>query len=287
MDNTSRSNSKFLPTTIKEMRALGWEQADIILFTGDAYVDHPSFGAAVIGRVLENAGFKVAIVPQPNWRDDLRDFKKLGEPRLFFAVSSGCMDSMVNHYTANIRLRSDDAYTPGGVSGYRPDYAVKVYSNIIRKLYPNIPLVIGGIEASLRRFTHYDYWSNSLKPSILIDSEADILVYGMGEKPIVEIAQRLSRGASIYQLRDIPQIGYVDSNVEKYSKSKNTINLHSYDDCLKDKLKIGENFKLIESESNRMNAKCLVEPVNDKCVVVNPPYTLPSTNEIYSWYDFP
>ncbi|MGE0076510.1 MAG: YgiQ family radical SAM protein [Bacteroidales bacterium] len=287
MDSTARNTSKFLPTTIKEMRALGWEQADIILFSGDAYVDHPSFGPAVIGRVLENAGFKVAIVPQPNWRDDLRDFKKLGEPRLFFAVSSGCMDSMVNHYTANIRLRSDDAYTPGGVSGYRPDYAVKVYSNIIKKLYPDIPLVIGGIEASLRRFTHYDYWSNSLKSSILIDSEADILVYGMGEKPIVEIAQRISRGESIYQLRDIPQIGYVDSNVEKYSKAKNTINLHSYNDCLKDKLKFGENFKLIESESNRMNAKCLVESVNDKCVVVNPPYPLPCTNEIDSWYDLP
>ena len=192
MSENIYKHSKFLPTSKKEMEALGWEQADVILFSGDAYIDHPSFGAAVIGRVLENIGLRVAIVPQPNWRDDLRDFKKLGTPRLFFGVTSGSMDSMVNHYTANKRLRSDDAYTPDDKSGYRPDYAVTVYSNIIKKIYPDIPLIIGGIEASLRRLTHYDYWSDSLKPSILVDSGADILVYGMGEKPIVEIARRLA-----------------------------------------------------------------------------------------------
>lgn len=277
----------FLPTSVKEMRALGWEQPDVIFFTGDAYVDHPSFGAAVIGRVLEHAGYKVAIIPQPNWRDDLRDFKKMGEPRLFFAVSGGCMDSMVNHYTANCRLRSNDMYTPEGKAGYRPDYAVTVYSNIIKKLYPNVPLIIGGIEASLRRFTHYDYWSNSLKPSILIDSKADILTYGMGERPMLEIANRLNKGDNIYKLYNIPQIAYVDSSSSKHHQSTDCVIINSFDDCLKDRLKFGQNFKIIESESNRINAKYIVEPYKDKCVVVNPPYPLPTTAEVDSWYDLP
>mgnify|MGYP003293421184 CR=1 FL=1 len=181
----------FIPTTKKEVDALGWDYIDIILFTGDAYIDHPSFGAAVIARVLEDKGYRVAIVPQPNWRDDLRDFKKLGRPRLFFGVTSGAMDSMVNHYTAAKRLRSNDAYTPNGAPNMRPDYAVKVYSNILKDLYPDTPVVIGGIEASLRRLAHYDYWSESLKRSILLDSQADLLMYGMGEKSIVEIADAL------------------------------------------------------------------------------------------------
>lgn len=277
----------FLPTTSKEIQALGWDSPDVILFTGDAYVDHPSFGAAVIGRVLEKAGYRVAIVPQPNWRDDLRDFRKLGEPRLFFAVSGGCMDSMVNHYTANRRLRSDDAYTPDGKAGYRPDYAVTVYSNIIKRLYPNIPLVIGGIEASLRRLTHYDYWSDSLKPSILIDSNADILVYGMGEQPIVEIANRLKRGDNIYKLRDIPQTAYLDSNLNKYSKNTDSITLSSFEECFADRRKFGDSFRAVETESNRVSAKCIVEPHGDRCVVVNPPYPHPSTDKVDSWYDLP
>ena len=229
--------SRFLPTSKKEMEALGWAQADIILFTGDAYIDHPSFGAAVVGRVLENAGYKVAIVPQPNWRDDLRDFRKLGEPRLFFAVTSGSMDSMVNHYTANKRLRSDDAYTPGGKSGFRPDYAVKVYSQIIKRFYPSIPLVIGGVEASLRRLTHYDYWEDKLHPSILVDSGADLLVYGMGEKPIVEIAQRLDNGHKVESITDIPQTTYLLS--KEYVPEKESITLNSYDDCLRYPVKFG------------------------------------------------
>jgi len=172
----------WLPTTKKEVEIRGWDNLDVILISGDAYVDHPAFGAAVIGRIIESMGLKVAIIPQPNWKDDLRDFKKLGKPNLFFGVTGGCMDPMINHYTANKRLRSDDAYTPGGQIGFRPDYATTIYSNILKEIYPDIPVVIGGIEASLSRVTHYDYWSNQLKPSILQDSKADMLVYGMGEQ---------------------------------------------------------------------------------------------------------
>jgi uncharacterized radical SAM protein YgiQ len=281
----NQQNNKFLPTSKKEMDALGWTQADIILFTGDAYVDHPSFGAAIIGRILENAGYKVAIVPQPNWRDDLRDFRKLGEPRLFFAVTSGNMDSMVNHYTANKRLRSDDAYTAGGESGFRPDYAVKVYSQIIKKTHPNIPLIIGGVEASLRRFTHYDYWSDKLLPSILVDSGADMLVYGMGEKPIVEIAQRLDRGETISTMDDILQTAFISGKA--YDSDKEHIVLSSYNECLKNPLKLGESFKVIEEESNKLISQVLIEPLEDKSIVVNPPYPVATSNEMDSWWDLP
>lgn len=277
----------FLPTSVKEIKALGWEQPDIIIFTGDAYVDHPAFGAAVIGRVLESEGFKVAIVPQPNWRDDLRDFKKLGEPRLFFAVTAGNMDSMVNHYTAAKRLRSDDAYTPDGKAGFRPDYATVVYSQIIKKLYANTPLIIGGVEASLRRLTHYDYWSDTLKPSILVDSQADILVYGMGEKAIIEIAKKLDQGMAIESLRGILQIAYIDHNIDKYKRGEDIMILSSYEECLTDKLKFANNFKIIEQESNRINSKILIEPIEDKCVVVNPPFNPATTHEIDRWYDLP
>lgn len=279
--------SRFLPTSKKEMEALGWEQADVILFTGDAYIDHPSFGAAVIGRVLENQGYRVAIVPQPNWRDDLRDFKKMGLPRLFFAVTAGSMDSMVNHYTANKRLRSDDAYTPEDKAGYRPDYAVTVYSNIIKKLYPDIPLIIGGIEASLRRLTHYDYWSDSLKPSILVDSGADLLVYGMGEKPIIEIAKRLKKGQKVDELRDIPQTSFIDSDTTNYISDDENVILNSFEDCLESKEKFGDNFKTIETESNRIYPKRIIEPTKGKFVVVNPTYPIPTTEDIDKWYDLP
>lgn len=277
----------FLPTSVKELKELGWEQPDIILFTGDAYVDHPAFGAAVIGRVLEREGFKVAIVPQPNWRDDLRDFKKLGEPRLFFAVTAGNMDSMVNHYTAAKRLRSDDAYTPDGKAGFRPDYATVVYSQILKELYTNTPVVIGGVEASLRRLTHYDYWSDSLKPSILVESKADLLVYGMGEKAIIEIAKKLNDGMPLESLRAIPQVVYIEKNIEKYRRSENAIILNSYEECKADKLKFAQNFKVIEEESNRINSKMLVEPIGNECVVVNPPFEPATSDEIDSWYDLP
>ena len=226
----------WLPTSVKEVRARGWEELDVILFSGDAYVDHPSFGAAVIGRLLEAEGLRVAIVPQPNWRDDLRDFKKLGRPRLFFGVSAGSMDSMVNHYTANKRLRSDDAYTPGGKAGFRPDYAVTVYSRILKQLFPDVPVVIGGIEASLRRFAHYDYWSDSIKPSVLVDSGADLLAYGMGDRVVVDIARTLNNGFNLHLLRKLNQVAFLADEKYVASLDEAPIRLHAFETCLKDKL---------------------------------------------------
>lgn len=286
MINT-KPNLGFLPTSKKEMDYLGWEQADVILFSGDAYVDHPSFGAAVIGRVLESAGYKVAIVPQPNWRDDLRDFKKLGTPRLFFAVTSGTMDSMVNHYTANKRLRSDDAYTPGGKSGFRPDYAVNVYSNILKKLYPDTPLIIGGVEASLRRLTHYDYWKDELLPSILYSSKADLLVYGMGERTIVQIANSISSGNDLESLKTLPQTAYLSDDKNDYLADDEYVMLNSFDDCLKSPQKFGENFKNIEIESNKSVNKRLVEPIRDSFVIVNSTFPPANTAEMDLVWDLP
>ena len=279
----------FLPTSKKELQLLGWDYVDVILFSGDAYVDHPSFGATVIGRVLEREGYRVAIVPQPNWRDDLRDFKKLGKPRLFFGISGGCMDSMVNHYTANKRIRSNDAYSPEGKAGFRPDYAVSIYSNILKQLYPDIPLVIGGIEASLRRFTHYDYWQDKLLPSILVDSKADLLIYGMGEKAIVEVASRLHSGEAIETIKDINQTAYLcDKLVAKSLPDYSSfLKLHSYEECLKSKKKFAENFKLIEEESNKLHAATIVEPSEEGSVVVNPPYLTMTEEEVDSSYDLP
>ena len=229
----------FLPITKKELDYLGWDYVDVIIVNGDAYVDHPSFGAAVIGRVLEREGLRVAILPQPNWQDDLRDFKKLGTPRLFFGVTSGNMDSMVNHYTANKRLRSDDAYTAGGKAGFRPDYAATVYSRILRQLFPDTPIVLGGVEASMRRLSHYDYWSDSLKPSILLDSQADVLVYGMGERPIVQLAKLMQRPDWREHLPECSQVAYIDNSIDRY-KSDNPILLYDYTEELKDKRKYGE-----------------------------------------------
>lgn len=199
----------FLPTTKKELELRGWDYVDIILFSGDAYIDHPSFGAAVIGRTLEAAGFRVAIVPQPDWHGDYRDFKKLGRPRLFFGIAPGCMDSMVNKYTANRRLRSEDAYSPDGRHDMRPEYPTIVYAKILKELYPDVPVVLGGIEASLRRVTHYDYWSDSLKKCLLCYSPADMITYGMGEKTTIELARRLSNGEKISDIRDLPQTVYL------------------------------------------------------------------------------
>lgn len=270
------------------MQQRGWEQADVILFTGDAYIDHPSFGAAVIGRVLENEGYKVAIVPQPNWRDDLRDFKKLGVPRLFFGVTAGAMDSMVNHYTANKRLRSNDAYTADGKAGYRPDNAAVVYSQILKELYPNVPIVLGGIEASLRRLTHYDYWQDKLKPSILLESKADVLIYGMGEKPIRQLAQRLMAGETIQVARNIPQAAFcvTKTNAKLYITDK-SIYLNSFEQCVKDKVKFAENFKVIETESNSMHSAYLFEDVGDRTIVVNPPHPKLTEAEIDASFDLP
>ena len=283
----------YLPTTKKEVQLRGWDEVDVILFSGDAYIDHPAFGAAVIGRVLEANGYRVAIVPQPDWRGDHRDFTKLGRPRLFFGVTSGSMDSMVNHYTAAKRLRSDDAYTPDGKAGMRPDYCTITYCNILKQLYPDVPIVIGGIEASMRRLTHYDYWSNKLMPSILVDSKADVLVYGMGEKQIVEIARQLDTSApSLHgeeyiksKLCHIPQIAYMATHLPKMEED--VIRLQSHEAALKSKRVHAENFRLIETESNKINAATIVQPVGDKCVVVNPPYPTMTTEELDAIYDLP
>ena len=269
---------KYLPTTKKELQLRGWDEVDVILFSGDAYIDHPAFGAAVIGRVLEHAGYKVAIVPQPDWRGDHRDFTKLGRPRLFFAVTSGSMDSMVNHYTAAKRLRSDDAYTPNGKAGMRPDYCTITYCNILKQLYPDVPIVIGGIEASMRRLTHYDYWSDRLMPSILVDSKADLLVYGMGEKQIVEIAKRGMQ-------HDIPQTAYLTQVPE--TNKQDIITLQSHESAVKSKQVHAENFRLIETESNKINAATIMQPVGDQYVVVNPPYPTMTTEELDAIYDLP
>lgn len=279
---------RYLPTSIKEIRDLGWDYVDVILFSGDAYVDHPSFGAAVIGRTLEAAGYRVAIVPQPNWRDDLRDFKKLGRPRLFFGVSAGAMDSMVNHYTAARRRRSDDAYTPGGRHGMRPDYPTIVYSRILRQLYPDVPIVAGGIEASLRRNCHYDYWQDRLRPSILLDAPVDIITYGMGEKPTLRIAEKLSAGESISTLTDIPQTAIiVPLEAAPAESDENNILLNSFEQCLKNKALQAANFKHIEQQSNRIHGAILWQQHGNKTVKINPMLPPMSTVEIDRSYDLP
>lgn len=274
----------WLPTTKKEVEARGWDYVDVILFSGDAYVDHPSFGAAVIGRVLEAEGLRVAIVPQPDWRGDFRDFKKLGTPRLFFGVSPGAMDSMVNHYTANKRLRSDDAYTPDRRPGMRPDYPSIVYTNILKELYPDIPVVLGGIEASLRRLTHYDYWQDRLKPGILIESKADLLIYGMGELPILELVRRLKKGEPFDTIKDIPQTVY---HTRQTTVLPDDIELFSHEECLKDKLKQAKNFRHIEEQSNKYEAKRILQKVANQVIVVNPPFPPMTEAQVDASYDLP
>lgn len=288
MGMPERYNTRlFLPTSVKEMKLLGWEHVDVVIFSGDAYVDHPSFGAAVIGRTLQAAGYNVAIVPQPNWQDDLRDFRKFGAPRLFFGVSAGAMDSMVNHYTAARRRRSDDAYTPGGRHGARPDYPTIVYSRILKELYPNTPVVAGGIEASLRRLSHYDYWEDRLRPSILIDAPMDILSYGMGEKTMVEIARRLSEGASVDELRSLMQVASLFPATAIPVEDENNIILHPFEECLEDKRKQSQNFKHIEQQSNRYAGAVLWQRHGDKAVRVNPMHPPMTTGEIDASFDLP
>ena len=289
--------SDFLPTTKKECELRGWDELDIILFSGDAYVDHPSFGAAVIGRTLESAGYRVAIVPQPDWHGDFRDFKKLGRPRLFFGISPGAMDSMVNKYTAARRLRSEDAYSPDGRHDCRPEYPTIVYTKILKQLFPDVPVVLGGIEASMRRLTHYDYWQDRLRPSILCDSGADMIIYGMGEKPILEIAENLDKGLSIKDLRDIPQTVYLTSKNDLQPQSDDIV-LHSHEDCLRDKRKQAENYRHIEEQSNMMHARRILQSVmisspqsgglrGGGIVVVNPPYPPMTTAELDASFDLP
>ncbi len=279
----------FLPTTKKEVEARGWDELDVIIFSGDAYIDHPSFGPAVIGRILEAEGYRVAIVPQPNWRDDLRDFTKLGKPRLFFAVSAGAMDSMVNHYTANLRLRSNDAYTAGGKAGFRPDRTVDTYTKILKKLYPHTPVVVGGIEASLRRLTHYDYWSDKLRESILVTSGADLLVYGMGDKVIREVAKAMRNGFNMKLLRGLRQVGFIADReyVERLYNGK-TIVLNSFEECQHDSRKYGDNFCQMETLSNMMQCDTtLVERVGESYVVITPPHERLTTEELDHSFDLP
>lgn len=272
---------RWLPTSVKEARLHGWEEPDIVIFSGDAYVDHPSFGAAVVGRALmEIGGYKVAIVPQPNWQDDLRDFRKFGRPRLFFGISAGAMDSMVNHYTAGRRRRSDDAYTPGGRHGARPDYPTVVYADILKRLYPDVPVIAGGIEASLRRNSHYDYWQDRLRPSIMIDAQVDMVVYGMGEKPMLEVAARLSAGERVENITDVPQTVVVRPLAEMPQAGADNIVLASFEECKRDKAVQSANFKHIEQQSNRMHGAVLWQPHGNKVVKVNPMYPPMTTAEI-------
>ena len=280
--------SDFLPTTKKEVEMRGWHQLDIILFSADAYVDHPSFGAAVIGRTLEAAGYKVAIVPQPDWHGDYRDFRKLGRPRLFFGVAPGCMDSMVNKYTAARRLRSEDAYSPDGRHDCRPEYPTIVYTRILKELYPDVPVVLGGIEASLRRLTHYDYWQDKVRPSILCDSGADMIIYGMGEKPVVELSRQMDEGIPVSAIHDIPQTVYLaPSDSIPGGITADDIILHSHEECLQNKKAEADNFRHIEEESNMMHAHRLLQNVGKQTVVVNPPYPPMTTEELDAAFDLP
>ena len=279
--------SDWLPTTRKEMDIRGWEEADVILFSADAYVDHPSFGAAVIGRTLEAQGLRVAIVPQPDWHGDYRDFKKLGRPRLFFGIAPGCMDSMVNKYTANKRLRSEDAYSPDGRHDCRPEYPTIVYTKILKEIYPDVPVVLGGIEASMRRLTHYDYWQDRLRPSILVDSGADLLIYGMGEKPICELTRQMEEGRSISDITEIPQTAYLCDKKADTQYATDDIVLHSHEECLQNKKAQAENFRHIEEESNKIHANRIVQEVGRQVVVVNPPYPPMTTEELDRSYELP
>lgn len=273
------------PTSVKEVEALGWDYIDVILFSGDAFVDHPSFGTACIARWLQKWGWRVAVVPQPNWRDDLRDFKKLGAPRLYFGVNAGAMDSMVNHYTASKRLRHDDAYTPDGKFGQRPDYAVTVYTKILKKLYPDVPVVIGGVEASLRRLTHYDYWKDCLMPSVLVTSGADYLCYGMGEKPMLELTRGIEAGRSRHDMHKIPQIAFYVSGKPK--PKEGVLILHSFEECKRDKRAFAENFHHIEIHANMMHPDTLLEGTGDGYVQINPPYPPSDEKDMDSFWDLP
>ena len=257
-----------IPTSVKEVQKLGWDYIDVILFTGDAFVDHPSFGTACISRWLQKNGYRVAVVPQPGWRDDLRDFRKLGAPRLYFGVNSGAMDSMVNHYTAAKRLRHDDAYTPEGKSGARPDYAVTVYTKILKQLWPDVPVVIGGVEASLRRLTHYDYWQDSLKPSVLVESGADWLCYGMGEKPMLELTRGIEKGWNRHQLESLPQIAFLRSGEPKPAEGR--LVLHSFEECQASRKAFAENFHEIETHANLLNPSTIIEPVDNEIYLFSP-----------------
>ncbi|WP_147678485.1 YgiQ family radical SAM protein [Algibacter pacificus] len=281
--------SDWLPTTNKEVKIRGWEALDVILFSGDAYVDHPTFGPAVIGRMLESFGLRVAIVPQPNVNDNLQDFVKLGAPKLFFGVTGGCMDPMISNYNANKKRRDKDAYTPNGDIGFRPDYATTVYSKILKEKWPDTPVLIGGIEASLRRVTHYDYWSDKLLPSILETSKADMLVYGMGEQPLREVVRLLEKGVPFRSINTVNQTAVLLNEDEKIPKNSNweDVEIASHEVCLKDKKKYASNFKVIEQESNKLAARRIFQKIGDKTLMINPPYPTMTEAEIDASFDYP
>jgi len=289
MSNYGRDITDWLPITWKEVDSRGWEELDVILISGDAYVDHPAFGPAVIGRLLENMGLRVAIVPQPNWQDDLRDFKKMGRPKLFFGVTSGCMDSMVNHYTAAKRKRSTDAYTPGGQAGFRPDYATVTYTKVLKALFPDVPVVLGGIEASLRRVTHYDYWEDCLWENILSKTGADMLIYGMGEMPLKELVKELKHGAAFDSLKTIPQTAVLHPRQEELPVMDEweDLILSSHEKCLRNKRAFAANFKHIEQESNKVKARRLIQGVGDHNLIINPPYPPMTEEQIDASFDLP
>lgn len=287
--NPERPITDWLPITAKELEKRGWEELDVVIVSGDAYVDHPAFGAAVIGRIIESEGLRVGIIPQPQWQDDLRDFKKFGAPRLFFGVTGGCMDPMVNHYTANKRRRTTDAYTPGNKSGFRPDYATTVYTRILKELYPDVPVVIGGIEASLRRVTHYDYWKDALLPTILASSGADLLVYGMGEQPLREMLRLLQKGVPFESLETIDQTAILRPAADPLPRNKHwkDVELASHEDCLHDKMAYAKNFKIVEVESNKLQARRIVQKVGDEVLIVNPPCMTMTEQEMDQSFDLP
>ena len=281
--------SDWLPTTNKEVKIRGWEALDVILFSGDAYVDHPTFGPAVIGRMLESFGLRVAIVPQPNVNDNLQDFVKMGQPKMFFGVTGGCMDPMISNYNANKKRRDKDAYTPNGDIGFRPDYATTVYSKILKEKWPDTPVLIGGIEASLRRVTHYDYWSDKLLPSILETSKADMLVYGMGEQPLREVVRLLEKGVPFKSINTVLQTAVLLDEGEKIPKNSNweDVEIASHEVCLKDKKKYASNFKVIEQESNKLAARRIFQKIGDKTLMINPPYPTMTESEIDASFDYP
>jgi len=284
-----RPITDWMPLTMNEVEKRGWDEVDIVLVSGDAYVDHPAFGTAVIGRIMESEGFRVAVIAQPNWKDDLRDFRKFGKPKYFFGVTAGCMDSMVNHYTANKRRRSNDSYTPGGEAGFRPDYATIVYTKILKELYPDVPVLLGGIEASLRRVTHYDYWQDRLMPSILVDAGADMLVYGMGEQPLREILRLTRKGVPFSSMRTVNQIAFLhdaDTELRDYN-GWNSVELASHEACLTDKIKYAANFKIVEVESNKWQANRILQNVGDQVLVINPPFKTMEEAEIDKSFDLP
>ena len=284
-----RPLTDWLPLTMKEVEKRGWDEVDIVLVSGDAYVDHPAFGTAVIGRIMESEGFRVAIIAQPNWKDDLRDFKKFGKPKYFFGVTAGCMDSMVNHYTANKRLRSNDSYTPGGEAGFRPDYATIVYTKILKELYPDVPVLLGGIEASLRRVTHYDYWQDRLMPSILVDAGADMLVYGMGEQPLREILKLVQKGVPFSSMQNINQVAFLHDAHTPLRDYNNwdSVELASHEVCLEDKIRYAANFKIVEVESNKWQANRILQKVGEQVLVINPPFKTMEEAEIDKSFDLP